>query len=163
IVRPDGSAPGRALVVRGTDHDVGVVALVRVLVDVDEVHAPGVPSAGPVPREPGLGVDRATGLRRDEVESTHVGRRRDARRTEPLFTRSTISRKLNDRPPLVLSAVITFLTPEDWTSRYVRNRFPKLSNARLGSQQACPRLSPFAMICWLHVSPPSKEDASKRP
>src|SRR5262249_10307237 len=68
----DGGAPRRAVVVGVTDEDVRVVRPVLLLEAVDDVDAPGVRAARAVPGEPRLRVDRATRLRRDEVESPDV-------------------------------------------------------------------------------------------
>src|SRR5207245_10585185 len=65
-------APACAAVVGVPDLDVRVALLVSVLERVDEVDAAAVRSAGPVPRQPRLGVDRAIRLGRDEVEAADV-------------------------------------------------------------------------------------------
>src|SRR5204863_9992441 len=62
-------------------------ALVLRLLRPDQVNAAGVGASTPVPRQIRLGVDRAIGLRRDEVETADVAmggehRLREARRTE---------------------------------------------------------------------------------
>src|SRR5262249_4380156 len=71
VVQPDGRAPGRPLVVGVLEHDVDVVVLVRRLLAPDEVDAPVVRAAGPVPGEVRLGVDRAVRLGGDVVEPAH--------------------------------------------------------------------------------------------
>src|SRR5262249_34747701 len=71
-VHADRSAPGRAVVVGVTDEDVRVVRPVFLLEAVDDVNAPVVCAARAIPGKPRLRVDRATRLRRDEVESPDV-------------------------------------------------------------------------------------------
>jgi hypothetical protein len=52
---------------------MSVVALVGVLERVDEVDTAVVRSVAGIPGKPGFGVDRAVGLRRDEVKASDVG------------------------------------------------------------------------------------------
>ena len=72
VVHANRCAPGCSVVVGITDEDVGVVLLVVLLEGVGDVDASVVRPACPVPREPRLGVHRAVGLRRDEVEPADV-------------------------------------------------------------------------------------------
>jgi len=56
---------------------------------VDEIDAAGVRTAGSVPGEPRLRIDRPVGLRRDEVEAANMCRRdedavAESRRPEPV-------------------------------------------------------------------------------
>ena len=63
VVDPHRSAPGGAVVRRGADEDVEVVALVgRALLGVHQVDPVVAGPAGAVPGEAGLGVDRPLGL-----------------------------------------------------------------------------------------------------
>src|SRR5437660_1682252 len=64
------------------------------------------------------------------------------------------------RPPSVLSAIGTVFSV---SKRYVRNRLPYSSNARLGSQHALPSASPSPMMRRAHVAPPSKLTAANMP
>ena len=73
VVYPYRCAPGHALVIRVSNEDIGVVALVLDFEGVDEVHAAVVRAARPVPGQPWLRVDRAIWLGRDEIKAAHVG------------------------------------------------------------------------------------------
>src|SRR3989441_1822144 len=67
---------------------------------------------------------------------------------------------LKDRPPSVDRAIGNVSST---LKRYARKRFPYLSNERLGSQHASPRLSLFPMSFVVHVCPPSKLTPSSIP
>src|SRR5438552_2946061 len=88
VVRP--GRPERAADEGSVRVVAGVVALVLRLLRPDQVNAAGVGASTPVPREIRLGVDRAIGLRRDEVETADVAmggedRLRKARRTKAVW------------------------------------------------------------------------------
>src|SRR5229473_2063437 len=71
-----------------------------------------------------------------------------------------LAMRLKLNPPSVLSATGTVLPT---LNRYVRKRLPNSSKDKLGSQQAAPRLSLFAMILEAQVEPASKLTAANIP
>ncbi len=83
VVDADCRAPGGAVVVRESHHDVRVVALVHHLVGIDQIQA-AEPRAGRIPviGQTGLGIHGPHVLRRDEIEPADVGRGRRYRGAE---------------------------------------------------------------------------------
>src|SRR5262249_62242055 len=73
VVDLDPVAPGGPVVVGEAQEDVGVVALVRLLVGVGHVQPAAVRAVRQVVGQVGLGVDGAAVLGRDEVEAAGVG------------------------------------------------------------------------------------------
>lgn len=76
--------PGCTVIIRVAQINVGVVALRRLLRDIDEVKPAVVRAARAIPREPGLGINRAPGLGGDVIKSAYVGRLQHLRGSETL-------------------------------------------------------------------------------
>ena len=82
VVHAHGRAPRRAVISRCAHLNIGVVVFVDRLVCVHQVDAVVERPTGRVPYQAGLSVDRASVLRRDEVEATDIGRRNGDARAE---------------------------------------------------------------------------------
>ena len=82
IVDSHRRAPRRAVISRRAHQNLGIVIFGDGLLRVDQVDAVVEWPARRVPYHPGLRVDRASVLRRDEVEAAHIGRRDGDARAE---------------------------------------------------------------------------------
>ena len=82
VIHAHRCGPRCAVISRSAHLDLGVVVFVDRLLRVHQIDAVVERAAGGVPYYPGLRVDRASILRRDEVEAAHVGRGNSDARAE---------------------------------------------------------------------------------